>query len=318
MKRLSLIVLMLFQFIVGINAQVTEKDLAETYWKYRDRFRKSFISIGKLSGQSIPIEQIRYEYPVPVIPPQNINLTSDDIDKLINLKGRISFSGDEGMDIGYYLVMLATEYHLLKNEGGNLTGVKNEIYYALNAINRIDDAAENYFNNQINIDTTQRNGFFMREDVPVGFYERWEDIGDGIAMQGCRAQGRHGINQVEYHVFENGIDVRTEMRWKDRDSNLIFEGGPDAWRNNVRTPASRDYDNQNKWGNKWNEMSQDQVIGILLGLKYVSAFVDNIFIKPTNADEGFNLQDMSKTIAKRIIDFMHDRKEFCNSQIHSN
>lgn len=223
MKRLSLTVLMLFQFIVGINAQVTEKDLAETYWKYRDRFRKSFISIGKLSGQSIPLEQIRYDYLVPVIPPQNINLTSDDIDKLIHLKGRISFSGDEGMDIGYYLVMLATEYHLLKNEGANLTGDKNEIYYALNAINRIDDAAENYYNLAIAVHPNQRNGFFIREDVPVGFYEAWENIGDGIAMQSCRAQGRRGIQQVEYHVFENGVDVRTEMRWKDRDSNLILK-----------------------------------------------------------------------------------------------
>lgn len=61
-------------------------------------------------------------------------------------------------------------------------------------------------------------------------------------------------------------------------------------------------------------MSQDQVIGILLGLKYVSVFVDNVFIKPTSTDEGFNLQDMSKQIAQRIIDFIHERKD-CGPQI---
>jgi hypothetical protein len=52
--------------------------------------------------------------------------------------------GDETIALGYYLGVLATEYKLLKNNNKPVLETIKEIYYALEAFNRIDYYTETY------------------------------------------------------------------------------------------------------------------------------------------------------------------------------
>lgn len=71
--------------------------------------------------------------------------------------------GDATGYLGDYMCMLSTEYALLTKQGKNTTATLNELYYAINAIDRLDGIAEKTFNN--NIINNNYNGFFLRDDV---------------------------------------------------------------------------------------------------------------------------------------------------------
>jgi hypothetical protein len=61
---------------------------------------------------------------------------------------------------GYYLGLLATEYRLLKDAGEDVSGVLNELYYALATINRLDLKAEEEIGLIYNYTIAQsKNGF---------------------------------------------------------------------------------------------------------------------------------------------------------------
>jgi hypothetical protein len=72
------------------------------------------------------------------------------------------------IDMGNYLAVLATEYKLRKEKNKDLTPVLNELYYALETINRVDQFAEIYFDK---FNLGQIDGFFVRSDVEEGFYK---------------------------------------------------------------------------------------------------------------------------------------------------
>lgn len=51
---------------------------------------------------------------------------------------------DATITLGYYYIVLATEYRLLKDSEKNTEPTLNELYYAINALNRLDYNAELY------------------------------------------------------------------------------------------------------------------------------------------------------------------------------
>jgi len=161
----------------AISQVATEEILRDRYWQYRERTRRHFVKIGKEDGESIPIIRIEPEYEMLIIPADKVNLAVPDDQKWETVKGKIFF-GDAGVDLGYYMGMLATEYAVLKKEGADLTAIKNELYYAINAFNRLDFNAELYFQTG----SGNLNGFFIREDSPSEFYEQFEELGDDVHM----------------------------------------------------------------------------------------------------------------------------------------
>jgi hypothetical protein len=83
--------------------------------------------------------------------------------------------------------VLASEYWLLNNEEKPTTGILNQIYFAINAVERVDRYAS-YFYKKVGIDPNEApDGHFIRDDVPEGFYEVWEDYGDSLHTQGSNA-----------------------------------------------------------------------------------------------------------------------------------
>jgi hypothetical protein len=275
----------------AISQVATEEILRDRYWQYRERTRRHFVKIGKEDGESIPIIRIEPEYEMLIIPADKVNLAVPDDQKWETVKGKIFF-GDAGVDLGYYMGMLATEYAVLKKEGADLTAIKNELYYAINAFNRLDFNAELYFQTG----SGNLNGFFIREDSPSEFYEQFEELGDDAHM----LHARHSVAEVDYTPHDaSGNALPSRKMFQDKDGNLLFE----AWDNKVRQPEFyAGYEANNRYGYKANEMSQDQVIGIAFGIKYIHKFVDDVYVKPTPTDQGFSLVTEAKAILDRILD----------------
>ena len=142
-------ILLLF-CIVGISCfgQYSQNDLNK-YWKYRQRYLNSFISVGASSGQSLPFTN------------RNAN------------RYKITFTGTEyiaggetTISLGQYIALLGTEYKLLKINNQDVSNTVKELYYALYAFNRLDLVGEtvNGYNKPAQLD-----GFFIREDFPDNF-----------------------------------------------------------------------------------------------------------------------------------------------------
>jgi len=132
------------------------------YWNYRDKFRKHFVSIGPGKGEGINVSNIDGD-------PNNagaFNGTPWPIHTPVN--GFIKI-GDGMAQQGDYLAVLATEYKLLHDAGLDVTGTLNELYYAINAIDRLDKTAENYFGQA----SESANGFIIRDDIDESILQHW-------------------------------------------------------------------------------------------------------------------------------------------------
>lgn len=167
MKKLVLTLLM-GSWMLLINAQ-TNAELNNKYWVYKDRFNQIFTQVGgEFGGQS----QVS----------SGTGLTScgSAYSKLVNgvevpisennpYPATINF-GDAVIDHGWYLMVLASEYWILKQEGKENTdrfkSLKNQLYFAVNTIERLDKGAEPYFDQN---QPETLNGFFIRTDADHTF-----------------------------------------------------------------------------------------------------------------------------------------------------
>ncbi len=159
MKYIILILCFLssVQFSFG---QLDEKQLKK-YWNYRARFLGTsqldippFVIIGNGSGESIPISgfdpvaDCTYDFIIDV----------NNCPKSIG-KGKVVW-GDGTIMLGYYLAMLSTERALFKKQNIDAKHTERELYFALQAINRLDSMAEVVVGQPGKI-----NGFFIRDDA---------------------------------------------------------------------------------------------------------------------------------------------------------
>ncbi len=137
------------------------------YWFYRQRLVENFLGIadtvsdaGHQNGWSIPANEI--------------------------FRGDSIKWGDATTYLGWYIAVLATEYELLNSgrlsvypeyqfrlsSAAALEATGRELHRALLAVQRVDRVGENAFL-QLNGDTctngTDREGFFIRDDVPSTF-----------------------------------------------------------------------------------------------------------------------------------------------------
>jgi len=81
--------------------------------------------------------------------------------------------GDEGFQMGKYLIVLATEWRLLFNSGLPTEQTEAEIYWELTTIDRLDYDAETYWSyfwsKGSEAWSGDRNGFMIRDDVFTNF-----------------------------------------------------------------------------------------------------------------------------------------------------
>src|SRR4051812_40032106 len=107
-------------YALGIYAQDSQTNL-QKYWVYRERL-KNFVTVGDCQGCSLPASK-------------RGGSNSGEVN-------RISYP-DETCRLGLYIGLLACEYKLLKNTGDPfLAQTKKELFFALQAFNRLDHSAE--------------------------------------------------------------------------------------------------------------------------------------------------------------------------------
>lgn len=251
MKTIIKIVIILYSINSSI-AQNSDTDLHNKYWYYKARYNNDFVVVGPNAGQSIPFNQRgfadTYDYGGP---------------------SQILKTGDGAVQLGIYVGVLATEYRLLKDKGQDVSIVKNELFYALNAINRIDYFAEKLIgehpmNTSGSSSSPNLNGFFMRDDIPPGFvknhYNQLNYYNDGIDAQG---------NPKDTDYSDKGF---TQI---NPTGQLITEAGYSSF---IKQPFDK-----SEWNNPNNnesgqlshmEESQDQLYYLLLGTTLASKLVD--------------------------------------------
>lgn len=302
------------------NAQVsqTEKDLLKKYWDYRDRYKKHFVKIGREAGESVPISEW--------FKTQNCG----------DIQGGQIKTGDAMGNLGDYMCLLATEYYLTKKQGGDLTAIRNEIYYALKALERVDLFAEIYLRGMKG--SGSLNGFVLRDDTPLDFYKNWQVTDNVQFLDGNRSNGFLwdttfiSVAPINYD-FAPDANFPNDTIWIPGTGRCHFK-----WSNNA---AGYKPDNLEHWdAYKWyfpidpitgpgtlgcgkikndtifnddqsvrnNEMSQDHLIGLLTGLVAIAKFVDDDLIVPTPQDDTTWLRSLARDLGKRLVDYISGPK----------
>lgn len=264
----TLVTTLVFALLHSITQSQTQDELnLEKYWKYRERLKTYFMKIGAEPGGSIPMSCR--------IPDWDAAGSDEEIDiphsDVTTLEWR-----DATISLGYYYIVLATEYKLLNDAGGDTKPTLIELYYALNALNRLDLHAENYLEQDNSAPSADDlNGLFLRDDIPSGFESNWlpETMPDGYPMP---------------------------------DGNLTLRVDADA--------QGYDYDPHFDF-NEENVESLDQLTTILLGLKFVHYMVDNVPVEipELSAQAGEpvtkNLHYMAGEIVVRLLTYMNDMNQ---------
>lgn len=178
---------------------------------------------------------------------------------------QLSF-GDGGINQGWYMGVLATEYAVLTKEGNQAEAQKTllELYYALLSVNRLDAVAQSrYTHDSLPDYNALLNGIALRTDG-------WSDIPDTVYYDAINEK-----NRKDYPLKYNG------KHWVDV---TIME------RQYYAPPHKHDY------------FSQDQLYHVLMGLYLTYVYVPNdVTVAVPTVDTLVNLNAMAKDIALRFI-----------------
>jgi hypothetical protein len=200
--------------------------------------------------------------------------------------------GDGTVYLGWYIGVLATELNLLLNNNQDITSVTEELFFALDAINRLDKNAEQIiiyddekFNppegNIINPNPSNSfplNGYFTRSDIPQNYFES------------------DNINGEKHFKHHNYMLSKTAGNYCDQvmdSARCIHDWGclnESAEKNINRIAFSG---------------GQDQFTNLLIGLALVKKLVpESLSYAHRNFIESnsSNLVEESKRITSRIMD----------------
>ncbi len=258
LKRL--IVGTLICLLGGAYAQTDARN-AGKYWKFRNNFRRDFIKIGSERGESIPIATR-----LPIGCTNNVDGTG--------AKGTLRW-GDGMIFHGHYIGFLATEYRLLKNREENTRAVLNELYYALEAINRVDLKAEPIIteiteNEHPVVMGDNLDGYYLRDDAGQDMYKNWEN-----APIKCRCTQ-----------------------------------GSSYFQNNVAGSNVGNYTARSKTDH-WSEPSLDQLTSLLVGLTVIDKLVeDAVYVQPTLDDPVMDIRNEAHKIVNRLVSHAKDHNWF--------
>jgi hypothetical protein len=129
-------------------AALAGDSLTAKYFSYRERLRDEFmLGIGPGFGESLPAS-IR-----------------NGRDRQYRGRGTIQW-GDATIDLAVYIGVLAIEYRLLAKAGSEASRTLDELFFALEAFNRLDQYGNGYFGAPDSLD-----GFFVRSDVGRGLHD---------------------------------------------------------------------------------------------------------------------------------------------------
>lgn len=159
--------------VISFSLQAQTKYLNQVkYYDYRNDFSENWIYVGEGQSKSLPCSE------------------RDTVQKYMRF-------GDSTIELGWYLGLLATEYHITSKrmylpvsefEPQPAPQILIELYYALKCFDRLDKFAEQYYNSD---SLGVLNGFFMRDDVDLNIREKFPET--KIVRSGYRKAAEQGI-----------------------------------------------------------------------------------------------------------------------------
>ena len=190
----------LFLFLLPLQIFSQSNLLSEKYFSYRTRLVNVFmLGVGKDFGMSMPA---------------SMRNTHDSI-----YSGRETIKwGDATIDLSYYIATLAMEYKLLTDEVKQQQTL-TELFYALEAFNRVDYYAEEYFNA-----APLLNGFFVRSDVGRNLFDvnsKNAQYKNAVERLNNNAQPINNITSewLNYHLKK---DTRRFAMSKDQTFHILL------------------------------------------------------------------------------------------------
>lgn len=303
-------IILVFLFFLGYfyaNSQIASSEInQEKYWYLRLRLKEQFVKIGLGAGASVPAAQITvggYD-----------NGSGNDV-----VYKKLDWGADATTHLGWYWGVLATEIHLLNNNGQNADETIQELYYALLAFDRLDDYAElvwdycpsnsdcddpntshtsnTHFDHPVVWNTgggywepkmgspynssNSRNGFFLRMDGHWSLINSFPEIDRVNAVLSRPYYDKDYFPSSLTHTY-GGVEYSA---WDNYDLGPI--GG-------------NRYSNA---GYRWsNEPSQDQIFHLLMGAMLISEFA-NVSCYDPNLGLYVNLRSKAKEIGLRMLNY---------------
>jgi len=241
------LLVILFGIIQIIGYAQTADENHEKYWFYRHRLINNFVKVGPEQGCSIPAEARGF----------------NDYASLV---------WGDGNEWGWYIAVLATEYKLLVDNNQDASATVKELYYAIEAFNRVDYNTEIYASG--GTQSGWLNGFFSANDVPYDFLTN--DPNDP--------------NHFNSGLVESHCDPQYSQPCIVNNIQTNFYGDIP----NTTTVPDPDI------------MSMDMVCHLLMGLALVNQCVgDNITFNNTNFMDGENkIVAEAHNIADRIVNWI--------------
>jgi len=113
-----------------------------------------------------------------VLVSSNYNETGTNIPAESISEDESTISWDDGNGaFNQYISVLTTEYRLLKNSNQNYTQTIRELYYALKSFDRLDVTAEAAYRETHTQQSSDLNGFFIRNDINDLFWSKYKNSG---------------------------------------------------------------------------------------------------------------------------------------------
>jgi hypothetical protein len=244
------------------------------YWFYRNRLINEFCKVGPNQGESIPFQSIYY-----APDPHSPNVTT-------------AQTGDGGLQkLGDYISVLASEIKLLHGSYQDPSNTIKELFYALNAANRLDRTAETYdycydlsnLNNNIDPkvkpnhpyppyttckkESGNLNGWLIRDD---------KDISDTSKF---------------FKYFNNMGGIQ----------NMTSDFGSTVYPYSTSTIGKKLAPTIN--ASTLNDVSHDQLVQLLTGLRLTLLLLNGSEYY-TYAGTTYKLTDMAYAIADRVLNYM--------------
>lgn len=273
-------------------AQNTQSDFSK-YWYYRSRFINNHTYIGNFPGGGNVYNMRQFDYNnqysnnyKPVGDPSansTNNLSNWAYAAGQNNHRELRADDDQAMRLGWYIATLAMEYYLLKANNQSTDKTIEELYYALQAFDRMDELAEDdsyrkniLLGNSVSpFAGNKLNGFY----VPYDFFNNSSDLRNHFNAY----RYNNGINNLQLPIVDqHRYDIKAPL-----PGNPAWQWANGDW---LSSPPTIAYHK--------NE-SVDQTVGLLTGFTFVHELVD-----ASETYNGENINQKASDAGIRIIDYL--------------
>ncbi len=298
MKFLKYILLLSVVFSgTGIHSQNDSLN-RQKYWKFRERLITKFVKPGLGTGESVPAKMYTL----------GIAWTSQPARLVKKLQW-----GDATIHLGWYTGVLATEIELLQRSGKTddvyFKKVVEELFFALSAFNRLDDAAEIVWGYAPpDCDTRIDKVDPVLWDTIHQCWLPKPGTDDKPIRNGFSLRFDGNVNLLEYFTDAASLNTSMVRTWLPWDTSSVKSTGVNGGSFGFYAvdPNERGFEYRANGYYAGNESSQDQIFNQLIGLMLTAEFVDD-----TIRYEGTSLNAMAREIGIRLID-QYNGTEFRN------